>query len=67
MDLIHNIKTIACRLISDLVKVDEWVVLESIRRHDDHHFMECFVVRTKSTLSNEHHPDFKTDKFDQEK
>ena len=38
-DLIHNLKTISCRLISDLVGANEWVVLESIRRHDGFHFI----------------------------
>ena len=53
--LIHDLKITICKYNSDLVEADEQVVLKSIKRNDDQHFKQGFVVKVRATSSREHH------------
>ena len=64
--LIHKLKVLTCSLIADLVEADEQLVMQAIQRRDGQHFKQGFMVRTRSTLSREHHPDFSAKEYDSE-
>ena len=64
--LIHDLKITICKYNSDLVEADEQAVLKSIKRHDDQHFKQGFVVKVRATCSREHHPDFSAAQYDTE-
>ena len=64
--LIHEVKITVSKYNPDLVEADKRKVLESVKRHDDQHFKQGFVMKVRVTASREQHPDFSAAEYNSE-